>query len=178
MSLAVRRDPKAVRRGPKAFRRDPKALGRDPGALANRWLKFNAVGAMGIAVQFACFGLLFSLLRIDYMAATALAVEAAVLHNFVWHQRFTWKERAGGEVGGQAGGKPRQTVMRLLRFHAGNGLVSILGNLALMRALVGGMHLNHYLAAGISIATCSLLNFAVSESVLGGEDSAIPQPIF
>jgi len=140
---------------------------RDPKALASRWLKFNAVGAMGIAVQFACFGLLFSLLRIDYMAATALAVEAAVLHNFVWHQRFTWKERAaggiGGKAGGEAGGIPSETAMRLLRFHAGNGLVSILGNLALMRALVGGMHLNHYLATGISIATCSLLNFAVSE---------------
>jgi hypothetical protein len=32
-------------------------------ALANRWLKFNAVGAMGMVVQFACFGMLFSLLR-------------------------------------------------------------------------------------------------------------------
>jgi putative flippase GtrA len=53
--------------------------------------------------------------------------------------------------------------MRLLRFHAGNGVVSILGNVALMRTLVGGMHLNHYLATGISIALCSALNFAVSE---------------
>ena len=127
--------------------------------LANRWLKFNAVGAMGIVVQFAGFGLLFSLLRIDYLAATVLAVEAAVLHNFVWHDRFTWKERVGGTTGAQ----PREIAIRLLRFHVGNGLVSILGNVALMRALVGGMHLNHYLATGISIATCSLFNFAVSE---------------
>jgi putative flippase GtrA len=123
--------------------------------LATRWVKFNAVGAIGIGVQFACFGLLFSLLRINYIAATALAVESAVLHNFVWHERFTWKERAGGV--------PRETALRLLRFHAGNGVVSILGNMAMMRALVGGMHWNHYLATGISIAACSLLNFAVSE---------------
>lgn len=123
--------------------------------LATRWVKFNAVGAMGIVVQFACFGLLFSLLRLNYIAATALAVEAAVLHNFVWHERFTWKERAGGPG--------REVALRLVRFHAGNGLISILGNMALMGALVGGMHLNHYLATGVSIATCSLLNFAVSE---------------
>jgi putative flippase GtrA len=127
--------------------------------LAGRWLKFNAVGVMGIVVQFACFGLLFSLLQVNYMAATAWAVEAAVLHNFVWHEGFTWKDR----VGGKAGSMPRQIALRLLRFHAGNGLVSILGNLALMRALAGGMHLNRYLATGISIAACSLLNFAVSE---------------
>jgi len=123
--------------------------------LATRWVKFNAVGAAGVMVQFACFGLLFSLLGLNYMAATGLAVEAAVLHNFVWHERFTWKERCGGPY--------RQIALRLVRFHAGNGLISILGNMALMRALVGGMHLNHYLATGVSIATCSLLNFAVSE---------------
>jgi putative flippase GtrA len=123
--------------------------------LAIRWVKFNAVGAMGIVVQFACFGLLFTLLGINYLAATALAVETAVLHNFVWHELFTWKERAGGV--------PREIAFRLLRFHTGNGTVSILGNVALMRALVGWMQINHYLATGISIAACSLLNFAVSE---------------
>ena len=124
--------------------------------LAVRWLKFNAVGAMGIVVQFASFGLLFSLLQLNYLAATALAVETAVLHNFAWHQRFTWKERFPGT-------ERRDLAMRLLRFHAGNGVVSILGNVALMRTLVGGIHLNHYLATGISIALCSVLNFAVSE---------------
>ena len=45
----------------------------------------------------------------------------------------------------------------------GNGIVSVLGNVALMRLLVGGMHLNRYLAQGLSIASCALLNFAVSE---------------
>jgi putative flippase GtrA len=120
--------------------------------LAVRWLKFNAVGTMGIVVQFACFGLLFSGLHLNYMVATALAVEAAVLHNFAWHERFTWKERPAGKH-----------AVRLLRFHAGNGVVSILGNVALMRALAGGMRLNHYLATGISIALCSVLNFAASE---------------
>jgi putative flippase GtrA len=123
--------------------------------LAVRWLKFNSVGAIGIVVQFACFGLLFSLLQMNYMVATGLAVEAAVLHNFVWHERFTWKDRPPG--------LPRDLALRLLRFHAGNGLVSILGNLVLMRALVGGIHLNHYLATALSIVMCSLVNFSVSE---------------
>lgn len=128
--------------------------------LTHRWLKFNTVGAMGVVVQFACFGLLFGWFRINYLTATALAVEAAVVHNFVWHERFTWKDRATGVSDRSS---RRQIATRLLRFHAGNGLVSILGNLMLIRAMVGGMHLNHYLATGISIATCSLLNFAVSE---------------
>ncbi|MBZ5624033.1 MAG: GtrA family protein [Acidobacteriia bacterium] len=125
--------------------------------LAVRWLKFNFVGGLGIAVQMGCFALLFSGLGVRYMVATPLAVEAAVLHNFVWHERFTWKDRTG------EAGRARDVAMRLLRFHAGNGAVSILGNVALMRVLVGVLHLNAYVASGASIAICSLLNFAASE---------------
>ena len=47
--------------------------------LATRWLKFNLVGAIGIVVQMGAFALLFSGLHVDYMVATALAVETAVL---------------------------------------------------------------------------------------------------
>jgi putative flippase GtrA len=123
--------------------------------LAVRWLKFNFVGAIGIGVQMGAFALLEGGLGLYYLTATALAVEAAVLHNFVWHERFTWRD--------QPRGSNRAVALRLLKFHAGNGLVSILGNVALMRLLVGGIHLNRYLAQGLSITSCALLNFAVSE---------------
>ena len=56
--------------------------------------------------------------------------------------------------------------MRLLRFHAGNGLISMLGTLVLMRLLVGTLHLHYMLASMATIAACSLLNFAVSEWLL------------
>ena len=64
--------------------------------LAVRWLKFNLVGALGIVVQMAAFALFFSALRWNYLVATALAVETAVLHNFVWHEHYTWKHLPRG----------------------------------------------------------------------------------
>ena len=121
-----------------------------------RWLKFNFVGGIGILVQLGSLAILVSGLHISYLPATAMAVETAVLHNFVWHERFTWKDRTGH-------GSVRDIFARLLRFHAGNGLISIAGNLALMRLLVGTMHVKYLLANGITIAICSLLNFAASE---------------
>jgi len=123
--------------------------------LVLRWLKFNFVGAVGIGVQMGAFALLKGALGMNYLPATGLAVETAVLHNFVWHERFTWKDRARG--GARAAG------LRLLKFHAGNGAVSILGNLALMRLLVGAAHVNAYLASLLSIAACAVLNFAAGE---------------
>jgi len=43
------------------------------------WLKFNAVGGMGIGVQLMVLTALKSGLHIDYLLATALAVEAAIV---------------------------------------------------------------------------------------------------
>jgi putative flippase GtrA len=117
-----------------------------------RWLKFNAVGGMGVAVQLGALALLKSGLRVDYLLATAAAVELALLHNFVWHERWTWRDRGAG---GRAG--------RLFRFHLANGLVSIVVNLLLMRILVGRMHWP-YLAANVAaIAAGSVVNFFLGD---------------
>jgi putative flippase GtrA len=120
--------------------------------IAQRWLKFNFVGFLGIGVQLAAFSL-YNAAGLNYLLATALAVETAVLHNFVWHERFTWS------------GLPRSgSLGRLLRFHAGNGLISIAGNVLLMRLFVGVLHIHPYVLANcIAIAACALANFAVSE---------------
>ena len=125
-------------------------------SLGLRWLKFNAVGAMGVVVQLAALAILVSGCRLNYLVATALAVEIAVLHNFVWHERFTWKDRAG---------VPRmEVVRRLIRFHLSNGLISLGGNLALMRLLTGAFHVNYLAANVVSIATLSFANFAASHT--------------
>lgn len=54
-----------------------------------RWLKFNFVGGIGIFVQLAALTLFRAGLHLDYLLATGLAVETAVIHNFLWHERFT-----------------------------------------------------------------------------------------
>ena len=104
------------------------------------FLRFNAVGLLGIGVQLVALTFFKSVLHLHYLVATALAVEAAVLHNFAWHEGWTWRDRAGMETHTRSG--------RLLRFHVTVGLVSILGNLILMRLLVGSMRLP-YLAASL-----------------------------
>jgi len=124
-----------------------------------RWCKFNFVGGIGIAVQFATLFLLKSLLHFNYLAATALAVEAAVVHNFVWHEQFTWVDRIKPD---RIRPSWRGSVSRFLRFNLANGAVSILGNLALMRVMVGEGHMNYLVANAIAITLCSLANFLVS----------------
>lgn len=133
-----------------APRDDWKTLGR-------RWLKFNFVGALGIGVQLAALSLL-TRAGVWYLAATALAVEAAVLHNFLWHERMTWRDRATPLL--------HRLLGRFLRFQLANGLISLLGNLLMMRLLVGALHLPVLWANLGAIAACGVLNFLVSDQLV------------
>lgn len=163
-----------------------------------RWCKFNLVGGIGVLVQFGALFLLKSVLHFDYLAATAIAVELAVVHNFVWHERFTWRDRtrtgrlqaSGAEARNlfsrtcaalkrcatQKLQRPRlrqgqlwqlrngAILRRLVRFHLSNGAVSIVGNLALMRLMVGQGRMNYLVADATAITACSVVNFFVSET--------------
>lgn len=120
-------------------------------SLVGRAIKFNAVGAMGVLVQMAALAALRGGLHFHYLVATALAVEIAVLHNFAWHERWTWRDRQGPGAGN-----------RLLRFNLGNGLVSLVVNLGLMRLLVGRLHMQYLLANLLAITAGALANFAIS----------------
>jgi putative flippase GtrA len=119
-----------------------------------RWLRFNLVGGIGIVLQLALLFLLKSVFHFNYLAAIGLAVEATVVHNFLWHERYTWADRVQASW--------RQSMRRILRFNLTNGAVSIGGNLVLMKVMVTFGHMNYLAANGIAIALCSLVNFVVS----------------
>src|SRR5258708_18059084 len=110
--------------------------------------------------------LLKGLLGFNYLLATAIAVEAAVVHNFVWHEQFTWADRV--ELSW------RRSWPRLLRFNLTNGAVSLLGNLALMKVMVGVGHMNYLLANAIALTLCSVANFLVSEEWVFEEEGSVP----
>jgi putative flippase GtrA len=120
-----------------------------------RWVKFNAVGLIGIIVQLAALTVFRSWMKLDYLLATGLAVEIAVIHNFLWHERLTWVDRPASSV--------THSLLRFIKFNASNGTVSIVGNLVLMRLLVGELKFNYVAANLIAITVCSLVNFMLSD---------------
>lgn len=122
-----------------------------------RFARFAGVGLAGFVVQLA---VLWTLARtgLSPLIATAVAVEAAVLHNFVWHQRWTWADRAGLSVG-----------RRFVRFHMATGLVSVAGNIALTAVYTTVAHMPLLAANVLAVATMSLGTFAVADRwVFGG----------
>jgi len=120
----------------------------------SRPVVFIVVGVAGYVLQTAVLWLLVGKMGLPVVPATLLATEAAVLHNFVWHVRWTWADRPAG---------PGAMVMRLLRFNLANGGVSLAGGAALMALLVivSGVH---YLVANlVTVVACSVVNYLASD---------------
>ena len=119
-----------------------------------RWLVFNVVGSMGVAVQLLMLVTLTEVAELDYLVATGLAVESAILHNFVWHERWTWRDR-GFRMPGWAA--------RLLRFNLVTGTLSISANIVFTGLYAEALGIHYALANLMAIASCSVLNFIAND---------------
>jgi len=129
------------------------------------WIKFNVVGVLGFALQSgALFVLTHRASPINYLAATAVAVELAVLNNFVWHQRWTWSDRPSATK--------KETLRRLAKFNITTGLVSITGNLMLSSVVVGPWRVLIFSGNVVTLFTCSLLSFILADRIAFDTDSS------
>ena len=69
------------------------------------------------------------------------------------------------------------SLLRLAKFNATNGAVSIAGNLALMRLLVGEVKFNYVASNVIAIVVCSLVNFLLSDRFVFEADVIQPRSL-
>jgi putative flippase GtrA len=121
-----------------------------------RWLRFNAVGVLGVAVQICMLQVLNKWLGIHYLTATIAAVEIAIIHNFLWHERWTWKDRSVAAF----------RIRRFIQFQFTNGAISLVGNTVLMRIFTGLSEVPVVAANLICITACSLINFLASDRIV------------
>jgi len=120
-----------------------------------RFGRFNLVGLLGAGLQVTLLWILTECFRAPLLAATPAAVEIVVLHNFLWHESFTWRDRRFKTV--------QQRVIALLLFHAGNGCISLVGNMIVMYLLVERLRVSIFPSASLAIAVCSVLNFFLAD---------------
>jgi putative flippase GtrA len=130
----------------------------------SRAARFVWVGAGGFLVQVAALQALGAA-GLPYPVATALAVEAAILHNFLWHERWTWGDR-NAVAGTGLKARRSEKLGRLVRFNGSTALISIGGNVALMTLFVGGLHLPLIPANLLAVLTLGVLNFVSADRLV------------
>ena len=121
-----------------------------------RWTRFASVGVIGFVVQLLTLQVLISAFDVAYPIAVALSVEAAILHNFVWHERWTWRDRG-------LDGSADAVCSRLMRFNAASGVISLLGNLGFTALFVETAGMPVIVANMMAIVCLTLVNFAVAD---------------
>jgi putative flippase GtrA len=119
-----------------------------------RFVRFALAGTAGLLVQIATLAVLTSLLNVNYLVATFVAVEAAILSNFVWHQRWTFRDRSGS------------WLERLIQFNALTALTSIVGGVFLTALLVELLALPPILANVVSVMILSVINFIGADTLV------------
>ena len=123
--------------------------------LLVRWLTYNAVGLMGMGVQLVTLVALKEIGGLNLLVATAFAVETAILHNFVWHERWTWGDRLSHPRNGRWG--------RFARFNLVSGTLSITGNVLFTGLYATSLGLHYVTANLLAIASLSLVNFVAND---------------
>jgi putative flippase GtrA len=127
----------------------------------SRTARFAWVGVGGFVVQAAVLSALAAA-GLPYPLATAVAVETAILHNFFWHERWTWADRAPRPGRGDG----RHRVARLLRFNGSTAVISIAGNVALMGLFVGVLRLPLLAANLLAVLTLAVVNFVCADRLV------------
>ena len=131
--------------------------------MTRRVSRFVTVGAIGFVLQLSALMLLTQAVGWPYEPATALAVALAVLHNFCWHERWTWRDRTATGPG---------LAGRIARYYVTTGATSIAGNLAITAIGVELFGWSPIVANVAAVAGSSLANFVVSDRWVFGRLAA------
>lgn len=123
-----------------------------------RFIRFNAVGAVNIGFKLVVLAALREWAGFHYLTATAVSVEASIVHGFLWHELWTFGERRTGLSG-------IDVAVRLFRYNLITGVLGVVANVALVRAFVGaGMH--YLIAAGVATPCAGFVSFLLSEKFI------------
>jgi putative flippase GtrA len=117
-----------------------------------RLTRWAFVAVLGFGVQTAVLLLLVHAAGLHYLPALALAVTSAIVHNFVWHERWTWADRPAARAGTR--------VARFVRFTSVAALVSLAGGVALAALLIEWLHVPLAIANLATVLVLGFLNFA------------------
>jgi putative flippase GtrA len=109
---------------------------------------------MGFIVQMAAFVALTSVVHASWLSATVAAAEVSIIHNFFWHERWTWKDRIESGF---------SLLAKLARFNVATGIVGVGGNLAVVALYVTVFKLPPVVANVLAVATLSIVNFIVAD---------------
>lgn len=105
-----------------------------------RVITFQLVAWLGTALNVSILYLLKGKLGVPLLIAGAIAIEAAIIHNFTWHYLYTWKGRVEGNF--------KDYLKRLFNYNIVTASIDFVVNLGTLWVLTTYFGI-HYLIADL-----------------------------
>jgi dolichol-phosphate mannosyltransferase len=126
-------------------------------ARSSRFLRFVTVGLSGLAIDMLILYLLSDAhtLHLPMTRSAIVAGEVAIINNFCWNDRWTFKDLAGQQTG------RRQMLRRFLKFN----LVCLMGivlKVLILNVLYNFLFHNQYISNFLAIVCVTLWNFWIN----------------
>ncbi|MCX6600919.1 MAG: GtrA family protein [bacterium] len=120
--------------------------------------KFMAVAWLGMVVNTACLFLFKGILRIPIIPAGLMAIEIAIVHNFIWLRHWAWRDRTNGNHS--------SFFRQLLLYNLFTGAVDILANLSILWSLSTLFSVHYLLANALGMIAGPFIKFWVNEKIV------------
>ncbi len=120
-----------------------------------RFIRFAFVGLSGLLVDMGLLYFFYDVLSFGLTRSAIFAGELAIVNNFLWNDRWTFKDLSQKQSSWQ------QRLKRFLKFNI-ICLMGLILKILLLNVLFNGLHLNAYLANFIAIAAVTAWNFWIN----------------
>jgi dolichol-phosphate mannosyltransferase len=120
----------------------------------SRFLKFCLVGASGYLVNMFFLWLFYGKLRMFLLLSSFLAIQIAILNNFLWNDKWTWREKR------EPGAKP--FFKRLAKFAMASDFVSAPVNLLGVWIFLNLLEWHYLFSNFLAISLGVILNFLIN----------------
>jgi dolichol-phosphate mannosyltransferase len=102
-----------------------------------RFVKFGMVGGSGVVVNVGMLHAFTAFAKMDYRIASIVAIECAVINNFLWNYFWTWKDRKTESK--------RSFAYMFFKFHLSSGITALVVNWGLLILLTEVLRINYHI---------------------------------
>jgi len=116
-----------------------------------RFIKFGIVGTSGILANNFVLWLLVELSGLPFYLCSLIAIETAILNNFLLNDAWTWADRKSGSK-----------IIRFLKYNASTAFSSIFINISVLMFFKEWVGLPYIISNLIGIGFGMLVNFLIN----------------
>ena len=123
-----------------------------------RGTKFLLVAWMGMVVNSGYLYVFKGVLGVRLIPASMMAIEIAIIHNFIWFRHWAWKDRKS---------ENRQPFFKqLLMYNVATGIVDLSANVTILWVLSTLFHVHYMLANILGMLAGPFIKFWLNDKVI------------